>query len=157
MIGAVVIPVEDETCSSKFGDDGSLLYTIAERIKLWEDDHTFPSWACVLEEDAWDSIRPTLSSLAHDDGFNIAFLMVCGPDHVDDEDGSWMSNYHALNEILVSDTGKKADFNLASGMRDLDGCSTWIKSPMEEIAELNGTEDERPSRQQDFDPNGWLA
>lgn len=155
IIGAVIIPVGDNTCSSKFNHDLSLLYTLSERINLWEQDHAFPAWACVLEKKAWNDIRPKLQGFVKEEGFEVSFLTVCGPDQVDDGDGGWVRSYDAFHEILVCDTGREAGFDLgADGMRDLDGCSSWSKAALGEIAEMDGKEDTRLGGQREYDLKG---
>jgi hypothetical protein len=126
VVAAVIIPSSDKTCRKKFDDwnDSALLFSRQERKGMWENDPEFPEWACVIDRYWWDDLDDRLLRSAQDDGFNVKFVVACGPDYVNTER---VLDYE--EEVMVSDTGRAADFMTANGLLNLPGCSPWSLWP----------------------------
>ncbi|QDS74234.1 hypothetical protein FKW77_002739 [Venturia effusa] len=125
VVGAIVIPLCDKSCVSKFTNrnDSSHLYSIKERMKLWEQDPEFPDWACVVESDIarTDDFRFDLRVSAGQDGFDIKFVSVFGPDHVTSAKGIG----YCIREVMFCDAGRATDLVTADGLLTLPDYTPW--------------------------------
>jgi hypothetical protein len=123
VIAAIILPLKEENCRDKFADcvDSSLLFSLEERVELWEKDAGFPEWACVLRSghDS-DWFFEALKKETKKEGFDIKYVSVIGPDYAN---LAGVYNYH--EEVMFSDTGRPAGFVTSDGLLDLPRCTPW--------------------------------
>lgn len=128
VIAAIVIPLDDDRVRSKCVNIGQdLQFTREQRVQLWRGNTRAP-WYWVFDgsEWKWDKFRERLEKAVIRDGFDLRFVLLCGPDWVQtDSIPGW--NAWDCEDIVVSDISRPADF--VRPFREplgLDGCGPWM-------------------------------
>jgi len=135
IVAAIVIPLNNEMLSAKFGLTGeNLQLSQHERVRLWRG-HRPSSWFWVYDETLkkdWGSFQRALVTAATSDGFNLEFALLCGPDHVAPN----VISPHAwgCNTIVVGEADRPATFNPILGLppQRLQNCHPWELVPVDE-------------------------
>lgn len=147
VIAAIVILLDDESVERKCR--GSLVLTKDQRVRLWRGDYGVHDWLWVYDRsvEEWHSFRRRLADAVSQDGFDIGFTALCGPDHVRRSArlpwGTW-----DCNEIIVGNAGRIADFTTLRGtLLPLEDCEKW-----ETVSE-----DEEQAYQRAMRRTAWFA
>jgi hypothetical protein len=132
IIAAIVVPLDDERLASKFRDQpDTRIFTQAQRVRLWKD-HAPSDWYWVYggNQEGWYTFQNRLAEDIVQDGFDIKFICLCGPDYVEVNRPPPIHIW-GCKEFLVSDIGRPADFTNG----DLN-CLTTLKGykPWKEVS-----------------------
>lgn len=128
IIAAIVLPLDDTALAWKFkGQTGVQIFTKAQRVRLWKDN--VPSeWYWVYDRsiDEWFTFKDSLTKAILREGFDIEFVLLCGPDYVKMNRVPLVTPW-GCKGLLVSDIGRAADFT--NGTMDylttLNDCEPW--------------------------------
>lgn len=134
VIAAIVLPLDDRDVEGKCRGQG-LNLTKQERVRLWRGD--FPhDWRWIYDRstDEWRTFRRSLTNSITQDGFQVRFVLVLGPDTLLKLSNlaRW-ENAWGCNEFVVSDAGREAEIMLECGsLLSLKGCDQWRPVPKNE-------------------------
>ncbi|KAI2626437.1 hypothetical protein GGR54DRAFT_470320 [Hypoxylon sp. NC1633] len=127
VVAAIVIPIGDLAGRGKaYGNE--VLFTLAERVRLWTGDHGPHDWLWVYPHGKyhWKYFQARLTSAASRDGFRLQFLYLGGPDNVGNDGEVPLDVGWQCRNVLVCDAGRKADFVRADGtLARIEGCRSW--------------------------------
>jgi hypothetical protein len=131
IIAAIVFPLDDEVLAEKMETRSSnMLLTKTQRVGLWRG-HGLASFFWVYDDSArcWTTFE---SRLVHDvsrDGFELEFLVLCGPDHLQDMH-TFPSMPWGMRQCLVSDIGRDSDITSTTNttIRQLDLYGPWRRT-----------------------------
>lgn len=112
IVAAVVVPVDDKDLANKFsGASRPLLFSKEQRVQLFRSTPKLPFnvWVYDRETTEWDRTRRRLAGMARADGFDLTFMILSGPDHMD------ASTHHdprhlGCRETIVTDVCRPVDF-----------------------------------------------
>jgi hypothetical protein len=128
IVAAMIIPLDDEKLTEKLKEEkNSMIFTRSERIRLWNgygpSDWYWTYGGSKLE---WDAFQERLTKAIVDEGFEVSWVMLCGPDYVQvnrlPTGAKW-----CCKEFLISDIGRPADFTSLDSSRliTIKGCDPW--------------------------------
>lgn len=139
LIAAFIFPLDDYSVAWKYnhGKSGSkdLVLTLQQRINLINNSGLYGGWHWCHPhgEPGSEAFKDRLLSEAAVDGFNIQYITLTGPDHVDREYGSL--GYYG--PIIVVGTGDRERTSLRmeteTGLRQLTRYSDWRVEVLEEL------------------------
>lgn len=120
IIGAVVCIIDEDEVRQSLEDDGEeadLVLCEEERAELWAGVGLPVDWVWIHNsyQCDWKSTRSRLAELANGDGFDLRFLMLCGPEHfslVEDGEVPENPNKWGCEGWITSDAGRHVDFEL---------------------------------------------
>jgi cytidyltransferase-like protein len=141
IVAAIILPLDDDAVNAKCRALGSgLVFTKEERVRLWRG-YVPHDWYWIYDQDLrqWSSFRRLLTDIITQDGFDIDFAVLAGPDHI--KQGSLPCTPWDCDEIIVSDVGRAADFVTTSSILQLKDCETWepVIWPDEAVAHYSKT------------------
>jgi hypothetical protein len=127
IIAAIVLPLDDDRLEKKCGEQRKeMVLSKKQRVDLWRGEHWPNDWFWVYDrtESEWNRFRRVLTENITRDGFELDFVLLCGPDYV---------QTHSLpppmpwgcRDIIVSDAGRPADFNRMVALDTLENCGPW--------------------------------
>ncbi|KAF2436825.1 hypothetical protein EJ08DRAFT_673961 [Tothia fuscella] len=127
-VAAIVLPLS--CLKHKFNRTGEIAFpilSVEERKRLWQDDGLKEwYWTCTLGIRPFRAILIKLKALLAEDGFDVEFDGLLGPDHVSVNDmngGAW---YCEDGHLLLSDQTRAADFVKDNGeLLQIRHCSKW--------------------------------
>jgi hypothetical protein len=128
VIAAIILPLDDKDVDRKcraVGED--LVLTKDQRVRLWLGECGRQDWYWVYDRSVrkWESFRHRLLDAVTQDGFDLKFVLLCGPDYLKlASPPPWRAC--DCDEIIVSDISRSADFRNRDGsLRQLKGCDSW--------------------------------
>lgn len=142
LVAAIVVPLDDNSVKHKYRrDNNAMLFTQAERVKLWNG--YVPSdwyWTFGRSTSEWFDFKERLTAAITQDGFNISWVVLTGPDYFEINKEPPVPNWDC-KEGIVSNVSRPPYFAPCevSVLTTLSGCEAW-KELMLDIE--SGTEDE---------------
>ncbi|KAI4610960.1 hypothetical protein J4E80_007991 [Alternaria sp. BMP 0032] len=139
LIAAIIFPLDDYSVASKYrrGNSGSrdLVLTLQERLNLINNSglHGGWHWCHPRGEPGSEAFKDRLISEAATDGFNIRFITLIGPDHVDQEYGS--PGYWGPTIVVGTGDPERTSLRMETetGLRKLTAYNDWRTETLEEI------------------------
>lgn len=136
IVAAIVIPLDDNKLVSKSRAAGEdMILSKEQRVQLWRQKYYPNDWFWVYDrtEQEWEESGRLLTHRITGDGFDIEFVLLCGPDYVRLHElpppMSW-----CCKDIITSDISRRADFVSWMGLRSLINCGPWKKiAPRKDI------------------------
>lgn len=133
-IAATVLPLDDESLVKKLrGQENALIFTKAERIRLWKG-YGSSDWCWIFDGSVseWCGFQKRLTQAITKDGFDISWVVLCGPDYVKVNEVPSMPVW-GCKDIIVSDVGRPADFisPAVNRLKALEGCKAWEKAVLD--------------------------
>ena len=105
-----------------------LVLSEEQRSELWERDVRFPTWAFVPRRRKYDSTEDfemEIASAAKEDGYEILYIRVMGPDNWDiDNPARYRDSRYP--EYLITDAARRASFVTPNGVpQPMKGYESW--------------------------------
>lgn len=128
LVAAIVVPLDDNSLRFKFRrTEDATLFTQADRIRLWNG--CVPSdwyWTYDRSMTEWFDFKERLTAVISQDGFNITWTALTGPDLFKVNEEPPVPNWDC-EEVIVSNVGRAAYFAPCgvSGLTTLSGCDAW--------------------------------
>lgn len=132
IIAAIVIPLDDERLDRKCRAQGeNLMFSKKQRVELWRGKYWPSDWFWVYDhtEQEWTEFRRLLTKNITDDGFDLSFVLLCGPDYVQLRELPSPMSWDC-KDIIVSNVGRPADFISSAGLVTLENCEPWEKAAL---------------------------
>jgi glycerol-3-phosphate cytidylyltransferase-like family protein len=128
IVAGMVYSLEvDQLAGKNCRSNRRLVLSKRQRSELWERDVRFPAWAFAPQ---WayhmsDDFETDIASAAKEDGYEILYIRVMGPD-------TWDINYQprhtypGYSEFLVTDATRRASFFSPDDVpQPIKGCTSW--------------------------------
>src|SRR5277367_4768908 len=129
IVAGLVYPLDVDQIESKNRDSNRrLVLSEEQRSELWERDVRFPTWAFVPRRRKYDSTEEfemEIASAAKEDGYEILYIRVMGPDNwdIDNPCRHWDTDH---SEFLITDATRRASFVAPNGVpRPMEGYTSW--------------------------------
>jgi hypothetical protein len=130
VLAAIILPLGDDCIERKCRAAGEdLVLTKDQRVRLWRGEFGPNGWYWVYDRsrEDWDSFRNRLADAITQDGFDLKFAVLCGPDYVKrTSPPPWKA--WDCDEIIVSDVSRFANFTTLDGtctLCQLKDCEPW--------------------------------
>jgi hypothetical protein len=125
--------LDDESLVRKLtGQENPLIFNKDKRIRLWKE--YIPSdwywiYNCSVSRcsvSRWFGFQEPLTQAITKDGFDISWVLLCGPDYVK-VNGVPPIPQWGCKDIIVSNIGRPADFisPAVNRLKMLEGCEAW--------------------------------
>ena len=128
-IAVIVLLVSDDDVRHKVCKDGNNpVFSQDQRIRLWQGRYG-RDWCLFtkLSRRKWHSFQASLAHDIEENGFEVEFVFLQGPDHVQ------LKKPPVRRQHVVSDIGRPADFNPKGGpLLQLAGYGPWNVIPHDE-------------------------
>src|ERR1700728_4585040 len=124
IVAGLVYPASDDKIRTKnLYSNRRLALSKEQRSKLWERHVRFPTWAFVARED----FETKIASTAEEDGYEIRYIEVMGPDNWDiNKPPRHISACYP--EYLVTNAARRASFVTPNGVpQRMKGYTSWKK------------------------------
>jgi hypothetical protein len=113
IVAGLVYPVDVDIIEMKnYNSNRRLVLSGEQRSELWERDVRFPTWAFVARRRRYDSTEDfemEIASAAKEDGYEILYIRVMGPDSWDiDNPARYLDSRYS--EYLITDAARRASF-----------------------------------------------
>jgi hypothetical protein len=133
IVAAILIPLDDNRLIRKcraVGED--LILFKKQRVELWRGKYWPHDWLWVYDrtEQEWEEFRCLLTNRTIDNGFDVSFILLCGPDYVR-QHGLPPPLSWGCSDAITSDVSRVADFVLPTSLRTLKNCTPWEKISQE--------------------------
>ena len=129
ILAAIILPLDDDSVVAKCRAIGqSLVFGKAQRIRLWQGNGP-QDWYWVYDGSMkdWSQFRGRLTRAIVNDGFDIKFVVLTGPDYISRQ-ASLPWDAWNCEEIIVSNVSRLADFATSSDtLWRLPDCEPWKK------------------------------
>ncbi len=130
IIAAIVLPLDDDSLMRKLGGQKDpLIFNKAERVRLWKG-YVPSAWYWIYDRSVneWDDFQKRLTQAITEDGFELSWVGLCGPDYVKVNEVPSIPTW-GCRDLIVSDVGRPADFIFPTmnKLKVLDGCGAWEK------------------------------
>ena len=117
-VAGIVYPLDDEQIERKnIISNRCLALSEEQRSDLWERDERFPAWAFAPRNKyaEIDDFQTEIANAAKEDGYDILYSRVVGPDNWDI---AWPSGHtdSTFPEYLISDASRRASFVSPDGV-----------------------------------------
>jgi len=125
IIAAIVLPLDDESLVKKLrGQENPLIFNKDERVRLWKG--YMPSdwyWMYDRSMSEWYGFQEHLNQVITKVGFDVRWVLLCGPDHVKVNEVPLISQW-GCKDIIVSNVSRPADFisPTVNKLKMLAGC-----------------------------------
>jgi hypothetical protein len=128
IIAAMVLPLDDDSLEAKLtGQENPLIFNKNERIRLWKG-YVPSDWYWIYDRSVneWFGFQERLTQAITEDGFDISWVLLCGPDYVK-VNGVPPIPQWGCKDIIVSNFGRPADFIFptVNKLKTLEGCEAW--------------------------------
>jgi hypothetical protein len=123
IVAGLVYPASDGRIRTKnLCSNRRLALSKEQRSKLWERDVRFPTWAFVARED----FETEIASTAEEDGYEIRYIQVVGPDNWDINNPPRIATCYS--EYLITDAARRASFVAPNGVpQQVKDYTSWQK------------------------------
>ena len=145
LVAAIVVPLDDALLRAKLrgrdksrGRDKEIVFTKSERVRLWNDNvRSDWFWIYNRSDDEWDFFQERLTQDISQDGFEISWVLACGPDYFarpwtthGESSAPYPEHCWGCGDIIVSDVGRPADFSYDIGKPEKQliafrNCEAW--------------------------------
>lgn len=136
VIGAVVVILDDLEGVQRLRELGEPVETVPlddeQRAAIWRGVGVPVDWVWILsrEDCEWEDVRRSLAQMAVGDGFDIRFLLLCGPENFSAAGGDRPEDLAqwGCSGWITSDIGRHADFvrpYTGEARGNSRGCSVW--------------------------------
>ncbi|KAN0089981.1 hypothetical protein V8E51_018560 [Hyaloscypha variabilis] len=128
IIAAIVLPLDDESLVWKLRDqENPLIFHKDERVRLWKG-HVPGDWYWMYDRSIseWYGFQERLTQAITKDGFDVRWVLLCGPDHVKVNEVPQLPLW-GCQDIIVSNVGRPAEFVSPTGnkLKMLAGYEAW--------------------------------
>lgn len=129
IVAGLVYPLDVGLIRRKNRDSNRrLVLSEEQRSELWERDARFPTWAFVPRRRKYDSTEDfemEIASAAKEDGYEIRYIRVMGPDNWDIDNPARYRDSH-YSEYLITDAARRASFVTPNGVpKPMKGYTSW--------------------------------
>ncbi|RGP70381.1 hypothetical protein FLONG3_7452 [Fusarium longipes] len=149
IIAAIIVLTDDERLGRKMKSrDNAIIMPKEKRINLWRGDGIPVDWAWVYDgsEAEWARFRTHLTKNIKNDGIELKFMVLHGPDGITAAKGHNPTSWNC-EDAITSDVSRPTDFRYTTTLRQLAGCSPWEKLQIDRAriereirAKLNGSQ-----------------
>jgi hypothetical protein len=118
IVAGLVYPVHVRHIKAKnYYSNRRLVLSEEQRSELWERDVHFPMWAFAPrnKQDMRKDFETEIARAAKEDGYEIRYIGVAGPDHWD-VDNPRRHLYSSFSEYLITDATRRASFVSPDGV-----------------------------------------
>ncbi|KAH7306040.1 hypothetical protein B0I35DRAFT_464701 [Stachybotrys elegans] len=131
LAAAILVPTNVKRLRDKYAaDENAFIFTRAERTALLRD--SIPDWAWVFDqsEKAWLTFRSKLETKFKEEGLDVRFILLGGPDWFSAEEMVPPRVWGCV-DALTSDVSRSVDFRTPTFLKKLPFCGDWEKPQLD--------------------------